>query len=162
MIDTKQVKDRRRLRFERFEEALDDARRLAESEQCGTLRATGNWSLGQALHHEAYWANAPFDGYPAMKRPPWFLRPLFSLSKDSFLDKALPAGMRIPGSDMGTYGVEPMQSTQALADLQAAFARLAAQVPMRPNPIFGKMSHEEWIKLHLRHAELHQSFFHPE
>lgn len=63
---------------------------------------------------------------------------------------------------MGTYGVEPMQSTQALADLQAAFARLAAQVPMRPNPIFGKMSHEEWIKLHLRHAELHQSFFHPE
>lgn len=162
MIDTRKVQDRRRLRFETFDEALADAQQLADAEQRGTLRGTGNWALGQAIGHIAYWACAPFDGYPAMRRPPWFLRLLFPLLKPKFLNKGLPAGARIPGTDMGTFGVEPIETQQALANLRAAFSRLATQTPTLANPIFGTMSHDDWIKLNLRHAELHQSFFHPE
>jgi hypothetical protein len=33
-------------------------------------------------------------------------------------------------------------------------------MPAGPNPVLGKLSHQDWIKLNLRHAELHQSFFH--
>lgn len=162
MIDTKRVKDRRRLRFENFEQALDDVQMLAEAEQRGKLRSTGNWTLGQSLGHVAYWASVPYEGYPAMRRPPWFLRLLFPLLKSTFLNKGLPAGARIPGTEAGTFGVELMPTAQALADLRSAFTRLATQSPTLPNPIFGQMSHDDWIKLNLRHAELHQSFFHPE
>jgi len=37
--------------------------------------------------------------------------------------------------------------------------RLRAGPPARPNVIFGPLTHDEWIQLHLRHAELHLSFF---
>jgi hypothetical protein len=54
-----------------------------------------------------------------------------------------------------------MATDQALGEMRAAFERLAKQTPTTPNPIFGAMTHDEWVKLNLRHAELHLSFFHP-
>jgi hypothetical protein len=69
MINTKKVRDRRALRFETVDDVLRDAELLAEAARRGTLRATGNWTLGQALAHLATWINMPFDGYPEMRRP---------------------------------------------------------------------------------------------
>jgi uncharacterized protein DUF1569 len=161
MIDTKKVKDRRRLRFETFDEAIRDGQSLAEAERRGTLRATGNWTLGQSLGHVAFWARAPFDGYPPAPQPPLFVRVLIPLMKNRFLNKGLPVGVSLPGVPGGTFGIEPMGTDQGLADLRAAFDRLSRETPANPNPILDKLSHEDWIKLNLRHAELHQSFFHP-
>ncbi len=161
MIDTRKVVDRRRLRFEALDEAVRDAEMMADAERGGSLRATGNWSLGQAVGHLAFWARAPFDGYPAMRQPPWLLRKLLPLFKSRFLNNKLPAGARIPGVPDGTFGVEPLPTDQALEELQTNFSRLAKQAPAVPNLVFGPMTHEEWIKLNLRHAELHLSFFHP-
>jgi len=160
MINTKKVRDRRKLRFETVEDALRDADALAAAERRGTLRATGNWKLGQALGHLAFWANAPFDGYPDMRKPPWFMRVLMPLFKGRFLNKGLPAGIHIPGVPNGTFGTDFMATDQGLAKMRSAFERLAKQSPTRPNPIFGEMPHEDWLKLNLRHAELHLSFFH--
>jgi hypothetical protein len=81
--------------------------------------------------------------------------------KSGFLNKGLPAGVRIPGPPAGTFGVEPMDTPRALAELRAAFERSAADAPTQPNPLLGELSHADWIKLNLRHAELHFSFFHP-
>jgi hypothetical protein len=160
MIKTRSVKDRRPLRFEKLDEAVRDAEALAEAELAGTLRTTGNWTPGQAIGHLAFWANAPFDGYPEMRPMPWLMKKLTPLFKKRFLNKGLPAGARIPGVAVGTFGVDAMPTDDALARLRSAFARLASQVPTEPNPIFDHMTHEEWIKLNLRHAELHLSFFH--
>ena len=161
MVNTKTVKDRRKLRFDNFDEAIRDAEQLAAAEQAGTLRSTGNWTLGQAIGHVAFWANGPYDGYPDMPRPPWLLRVVLPLFKNSFLNKGLPAGAEIRGVPNGTFGVEPMPTDEALARLRPAFERLANEAPTKSNPIFGSMTHEEYIKLNLRHAELHFSFFHP-
>jgi Protein of unknown function (DUF1569) len=161
MINTKKVRDRRKLRLESLDEAVRDAEALAEAERGGTLRVTGNWTLGQTIGHLAFWASAPFDGYPTMRRPPWLLRLLSPLLKPVFLNKGLPAGVRISGVPAGTFGVDVMPTDEALGRLRAAFARLASQAPAGPNPFFGPMTHDEWIKLNLRHAELHLSFFHP-
>ena len=161
MIDTKKVADRRRLRFEALDAAVRDAEMLADAERGGSLLATGNWSLGQAVGHLAFWARAPFNGYPAMRQPPWLLRKLLPLFKNRFLNHKLPAGARIPGVPDGTFGVEPLATDAALEELRREFFRLAKQAPAAPNLIFGPMTHEEWIKLNLRHAELHLSFFHP-
>jgi Protein of unknown function (DUF1569) len=161
MINTKKVKNRRHLQFGSFDEAIRDAQSLADAQRRGTLRSTGNWSLGQALGHVAFWASAPFDGYPPAPRPPLFVRVLIPLLKGRFLNKGLPVGVSLPGVPGGTFGIEPMATDSGLAKLQAALDRLSREMPATPNPVLGKLSHQEWIKLNLRHAELHQSFFHP-
>src|SRR5437660_4033975 len=62
IVDTRHVKDRRLLRFETFADAIRDVELLADAERAGTLRAAGNWSLGQAVGHVATWARFPLDG----------------------------------------------------------------------------------------------------
>lgn len=161
MIDTRKVNDRRKLRFESFDEAIRDADALAAAERDGTLRQLGNWKLGQAIGHIAFWANAPFDGYPQAPPLPWLLRMIATLFKNFFLNKRIPAGGRIPSIPAGTFGVDVIPTDEAVASLRRAFDRLAAQQPTHPNPVFGELTHQEWIKLNLRHAELHLSFFHP-
>jgi Protein of unknown function (DUF1569) len=161
MINTKSVRDRRRLRFQNFDEVLADAEMLAEAKRLETLRVTGNWALGQTIGHLAFWANAPFDGYPTMRRPPLMMRLMLPLMKYSILNKGMPAGIRIPDAPDGTFGVEPMATDEALGALRRAYDRLRDRAPTNANPILGAMSHEDWVKLNLRHAELHLSFFHP-
>ncbi len=161
MINTKKVRDRRKLRFESLGEAVDDAAALVEAVGRGTLRSTGNWTLGQALGHLAFWASAPFDGYPPMPSPPLLMRLMMPLMRGYILNKGMPAGVRLPNNPDGTFGVELMDPQQGLAAMRKAFERMAAQVPPDNNPMFRNMSHDDWKKLNERHAELHLSFFHP-
>jgi hypothetical protein len=161
MINTKKVHDRRALRFDTVDDVLRDAELLAEAARRGTLRATGNWTLGQALAHLATWVNMPFDGYPEMRRPAWWMRLLRPLITKWLVNKSFPAGVRIAGVEGGTFGIEPCENDDGLARLRSAFGRLAVESPTQTSPVFGPMTREEWIKFHLRHAELHLSFFHP-
>jgi len=85
---------------------------------------------------------------------PWF--------KKGFLNQELPAGFRIRNLPEGAFGAAPMPTDDALAQLRSVLDRLARESPARPHPIFGALTHEEWIKYNLRHAELHLSFFHPQ
>lgn len=157
-IDTKNVR-RRSLSFRTLDDALVEARKLAEADAAGRVVASGNWTLGQALGHIAAWCDFAFDGYPpAMKAPPWFLRPLFRLMKKKFL-RGLPQGYRMPKVSGGTYGVEVLPTAEGLARMERAFARLKHRAPSAPNLVFGPMTHEEWIALQSRHAELHLGFF---
>jgi hypothetical protein len=160
-INTRRVKDRRQVRFENFAEAIRDAESLAEAERRGTLRATGNWALGQAIGHVATWARFANDGYPPMPHPPLILRLIVPVLKGPFLNKGLPAGARIGDLPNGTLGTESMETGLAIRNLRAEFGRLERVAPTQRNWFLGKLSHKGWIKLTLRHAELHQSFFHP-
>jgi hypothetical protein len=45
---------------------------------------------------------------------------------------------------------------------RAALERLAREAPTQPNVVFGPLTHDQWIKLNLRHAELHLSFCQPQ
>jgi hypothetical protein len=161
VIETKKVNDRRQLRFNDFMAVLADAEALSNAERRGTLRATGNWTLGQALGHLGFWARAPFDGYPPMPKPPLPLRLIAPLIKNRILNNGMVPGIRIRRVEGGTFGTEVLPTERALAELRMAYDRLAARDPGIANPFFGPLSHDEWIKLNLRHAELHQGFFHP-
>jgi hypothetical protein len=161
MINTQKAKDRRRLRFENFGAALQDAESLADAERRGALRTTGNWTLGQSLGHLGFWARAPYDGYPPMPVPPLILRLMVPLIKNRILNQGMVPGIRIGRVEGGTFGTEVLPAQRALDELRAAYNRLTARDPGIKNPFFGSLSHGDWIKLNLRHAELHQSFFHP-
>ena len=159
-IDTGRVTGRRTLRFNSVEDMLRDAETLAAAERAGTLKRLGNWQLGQTFGHVAAWTDFPFDGYPKDLQPPWFVKLILKPMKKKYLT-GLPAGKRIPGQMEGTKATDLMATDAGLERLKKAYTRLQRECPTHESPIFGKLTHAEWIALNLRHAELHFSFFVP-
>ncbi|HVZ95204.1 MAG TPA: DUF1569 domain-containing protein, partial [Phycisphaerales bacterium] len=95
-IDTAKVTDRRKLRFKSPEDALRDAEALVAADFAGTLRSTGNWTLGQTLGHLASWINYSFDGFP-IRKPPFFIRWILKGRKSQFVQGEMRQGVKIPG-----------------------------------------------------------------
>ncbi len=158
-VDTGKVTDRRHLHFDSIDQVLAEADRLVEAERVGRLKHVGNWTLGQVLGHLACWAEYAYTGAPL--KVPFFIRWILRLRKNSFLYKPMKPGVRIPGLQCGTLATEPMPLDEALPRFRKAIERLKTEAPTVPNVIFGPMTHEEWIAINLRHAELHLGFMVP-
>ncbi len=154
-VDVKKV-SLRPLSFKHVDDALAEMERIAVAEQVGTLERKGNWEVGQILGHLAHWIQWSFDGSPI--KPPWFVRLLGPMMKNKVLNGKAPQGFRLPGAPEGTYGVDKITVDEGLRRCREQFGRLKAGSPSIPNAVFGKMSHEEWLKLHLRHAETHLGY----
>ena len=160
-MDTSRIQDRRRLRFNTINDLLADIDRLVAAGKAGTLRRTGNWTAGQAMGRVATWINYAFEGYPF--KVPWLVKLFIRMRKGKYLRDGMPAGVRIPGVEGGTYGTAPLGTDDGAARLRQALARLQRGEPVKyESPAWGKMSADERIVLNLRHAELHLSFLHPE
>ena len=158
-IDTAKVAGRRQLRFNSPQELRADVARLVAADRAGTLKQLGNWPLGQILGHLGGWVDFAFDGNPL--NPHCIIKFILRPMKNRFLNKGLPSGKRIPGTKDGTIAVERYSTAEGLARFNKAWERLESQAPTRLNPIFGKLTHDEWKNLHQRHAELHLSFLIP-
>jgi len=158
-IDTGKVSNRRRLRFASIDEVLGDVGALVSAERVGNLARLGNWTLGQSLGHLATWIEFGFDGYPPNLNPPFFIKWILKARRHRYIHEGMPAGVKIPRIAGGTVGTEMMSTEDGAHRYRHALERLREAPPARPNVIFGPMTHEEWIQMHLRHAELHLSFF---
>jgi len=153
------VSVRRDLRFTSFDEVRRDLATLAAAEETGRLIRHGNWTLGQAMGHLATWINFAFDGYP-MKRLPWALRWVGPLARRWVLRRGMAPAMRLPGApSAGTWGTDVLPTGQGHEKLLTAVQRLETTAPLQPNPIFGRLTHDQWRQLHLAHCSLHLSFF---
>lgn len=161
-IDTKHVSDRRSLSFVSLTDAVAEADRIAASDSAGTLRRTGNWSPAQVLNHVSAFMEYPYDGYPKeLSAPPWFIKVVLRIMKNKFMRGPLPVGVKIPKIPGGTVGATDGSTADAIARFKKAVDRLAKTPPAMPNPVFGHLSHQEWMQLHCRHAELHFGFLQP-
>jgi len=149
---------RRHLRFETIDDALAEAERLVAAEREGRLDRCGNWPLGQTLGHLATWANFAHDGYPPEIRAPMPVRMILRLMRGTIVNKGMMPGVRIGKLPGGTVGLDVMDADEGLRRFRAALERLRATPPTIANPVFGKLTHEQWIALNLRHAELHLNF----
>lgn len=157
-MSTGQVRNRRQLWFATIDDAVAEVDRIEEADKAGRLKAIGSWTPGQILAHVAAWIEYGYDGYP-MQPPPWFIRQFLRWRVKKYLRVGMPAGVRIPNVKNGTYGTEPLGTADAAARLRRAFLRLRSGEPARfDSPAFGPMSHEDRVRLNLRHAELHLSF----
>ncbi len=158
MVDTKNVPNRRTVRYESLDKLLDDISQIEIADREQRLTTVGNWSAGQILAHVANWIDYGYVGYP-IKSPPWFIKPILRLMLRKYLKQGMPSGVRIPGIKEGTVGMDPVSVSEGVAKLRKAIARLQSNEPCSyDSPAFGKMSHEDRIRLNLRHAELHLSF----
>ncbi|MFO0829754.1 MAG: DUF1569 domain-containing protein [Phycisphaerales bacterium] len=159
-VDTKSVTDRRSLTLNSLQDLRREVERIAASERSGKLRRSGNWSAGQSFHHLATWMGYSYTGPPGPK-PPWLLRLMGPVIKRRFLTKGVPAGFRMRNVEGGTYGSEPRSLDEGTREILAAIERLGRERLPDRHALFGRMTPDEWIRLHLKHAELHLSFLHP-
>lgn len=161
-IDTAHVTERRKLRFSSIAELDAEIERIVAADATGRLRTTGNWTAGQTLGHLASWINYGWEGYP-FPNPPWFVRFFLKLMRKKYLRDGMPAGVKIPNADGGTYGTEKLTTAEGGDRLRRALRRLqSGDAPPHHSPAFGPMSLEDRVALNLRHAELHLGFLHPE
>jgi len=159
-VDTAKVAGQRMLRFESIDQAMAEAERLAEAEQAGRLRRLGNWTLGQTLGHLAAWVEYAYTGAPI--KAPFFVRWFLRLQKRKILYGPMRAGAKIPGVGGGTLATEILPLEEGRGRYRRAMERLKIEVPTAPSPVFGRLTHEEFIALTLRHSELHLGFQIPE
>lgn len=150
----------RKLGFATLDDAIAEARRIADAERAGRLRRTGNWTAGQCFGHLAAWVNYGFDGHSL--KPPWFIKFILRMQKKKFLTKVTHRGVYIPGVEGGTLARDEMPLEEGLSRLEKAYERLRHSSPAIPNVLFGHMTHDEWIRLHLRHSELHMGYLWPQ
>jgi hypothetical protein len=151
---------RRPLRYASLEEAAADADRLAAADRTGALRASGNWTLGQALGHVASWSDCHYLGFPDLPPTPFLIRVMMKLSRGYILRHGLPAGISLNGVENGTKFTDRLPTDEGLVRFHASIRRLQSETPTQPSPGFGHMTLDECRALFLRHAELHLSFFH--
>jgi hypothetical protein len=147
---------RRELMFHSIDEVLREVDALLEGARAGRVKTCGNWTLGQILNHLAAWAEYSYTGMPM--KVPWFVRLLLRGRRHKFINEPMRAGVRIPKVEGGTLATEPAEVEPAAGRYRAVLERLKREHPNRKHPIFGDMPHEDWIKLQLRHAELHLGF----
>ena len=157
-IDTRNVASFRKLRFDSLDDCLAEVGRILAADEEGVLRNSGNWTPGQVMAHIASWIEYGYDGYP-IAPPPFFVRWILRLRLGKMLREGMPRGVRIPGVKQGTVGMDDMPTPEAARRLVTALTRLRDREEARfDSPAFGPMSHEDRIRLNLRHAELHLGF----
>jgi hypothetical protein len=110
------------------------------------------------LAHIAAWIDYAYEGFP-IAPPPFFVRWILRLRLKKMLRQGMPRGVRIPGVQGGTTGMDAMETRDAAERLLASLARLGSSEEARhDSPAFGPLSHEDRIELNLRHAELHLGY----
>ena len=141
----------------------EDLAQLEAGYRAGTLRTTGNWSAGENLDHIAIMWEYSLDGAPPEAKVPFIIRLIAPLMKRRATSgKTLPAGFKIPQNASYMMPRSGCSFEDGLARLRKVLDRLDRGGQMtHASPAFGKLSHDEWMGLHLGHAQLHLGFVHP-
>lgn len=151
--DSKTKARRRQLRFNSLEETVVEAGRLAADPN---VKMLGNWPLDRLLSHLTVAVNSSIDGIPG--QAPWLVRLLGPLIKGRIFRRGMSPGFRLPKKLEAVAFPADASIDEALAKLKAAVARTTTERMSARHPVFGNLTHEEWVQFHLRHAELHLSF----
>lgn len=145
----------RELHFQDLDAVLAEARRIAEHPDAPTR---GSWSASQNLWHVARYLQASVEGYP-FKAPLW-MKLVGPLMKSRIISKGMATGFKTPSyvaEHMEPQRQDPAQTAMgpALELLETWADKAKRQGFIAVNPVFGKMSRDQWIALHCRHAEMH-------
>ena len=153
MIETKNVTDRRTLRFEDLDAICAEVDALDGNE----LRTTGNWTPAQNLQHVTRTIDKSIDGFGV--KAPLHIRLVLRAIKGRTLRNPIKPGFQLPEFMAAILPADDVTWTEATEHFRATMVRIADGATMSyPSPAFGKMTHDQWVQLHCRHAELHLGF----
>lgn len=155
-MDTPEQVERRELSYHKLSDVLEDAEQLAK----GEYRTTGKWSFGQIMWHLGATYEASFRGFPF--KVPWWARTFIApFVKKGFLTNPMKSGFQLSEKAASLIPSDELTTEEGLEKLKAALKLFETESPTQPHPFFGKMTPDEWVQIHLRHAELHLSFVWP-
>ena len=149
--------DRRELHFTTLADILADAEAVTAG---GTADppVTGNWNAAENIYHVAYligMANRGFD----FKVPLPMKLIGRTLKLMNMHVKPINPGINPPAKVVAAFappqGITVKQAIQKLRD-EVAYAKDHGMT--HPSPLFGKLTHDEWVQTNCRHAELHFGF----
>ncbi|MFK7883841.1 MAG: DUF1569 domain-containing protein [Phycisphaerales bacterium] len=163
-VNTKKA-ERRELKFNCTSCLKKELDAIEASHRAGTLTTTGNWTAAQCFEHCARTWNAAIDGFPETFKPPapikWAAKLFFK--KKAISGQTAPAGIKPPKAVTDALEVgRDADFDEALAHLRAEIARTdAGEQFAKPSPLFGQLSHDEWLNLQLGHCQSHLGFLKP-
>lgn len=150
---------RREVRLAGLEDLLEQADLIERAEREGRARPLRTWSPGQNLQHVARFMACSIDGFPPV---PWWMpaagRVVRLVMGRRFLERPPPEGFRLPPGTafLPDDSVTASEGASALRDVVDRVRGGASF--LGSSPVLGRLSRDEWIELHLRHAELHLGF----
>lgn len=157
-VDTRTA-TRRVLSLETLAALSAELNRLEAAHRAGTLRSTGNWTPGENLDHLARAMRPSFDGFDFTVAVP--IRLVGSLfMKRRFLREGFPRGFKMGPKMSAAFGPRPgVPFEEGLLALREQLSRIDRGERMtHASPGLGALTHDEWVRLHLRHAELHLAY----
>jgi hypothetical protein len=145
------TKGRRKLRFDRLEDVLDDVDTLLAGH-----RTVGRWSLAQILNHLSNSIGYTIDGFPG-RTAPWLIRKTLGagLVRLMLATRYIAEGVKLP-AEYQPVSDDLAAEVNLLREAIARFA--AASEPLAIHPFIGSMSHRRWVKFHCIHCAHHLSF----
>ncbi len=157
MSPSKTKPSRRTLSFHSMDDLLTDAKALAAS----GAQASGGWTTGQVIWHVAAVIESSVEGFTFTVPLP--MRILGRLIRNRSLKKGIPAGViKIPRQAQAAFLPPPdVKFDDAVAQMTAIVEKAKHRRMNAVSPIFGALTHDQWVQLHCRHAEMHFSFLSP-
>ena len=157
-VVTAKVADRRTLSFNCMADILGDIEMLDAAEKDGkSISATGNWTPAQIIEHVLCFIDCSMDGFDF--KAPLVLRIIGWIGRSYILKNPIKPGLRLPAKMSMVIPSPKTTWSDAVSHARKAILRVEAGKHMsKPSPLLGKMSHEDWVKLHCSHAEMHFSF----
>lgn len=149
----------RQLTFNHLDDILNDVIALSEA---ANIKVGGQWTAAQNIDHIRRTMILAREGTDV--KAPFFLRFLGRFLKGGVGKKAIPSGFKIPPQLAAVFAPSADITLQdAVEKFKTEIALIKVPGSMnKPSPVFGKMTHQRWEQLHLRHAELHLGFLAPE
>lgn len=148
----------RELHFADLDSVAAEMDRIASADRERRVKQLGNWDAGTIFGHLATWIDYSFEGFPPDLNPPWIIRFILRFQKHKFMKGPMPRGVKIPGIKSGTFATEAVPLEEGVRHLRRSLERLKREKPTQRSVLFGELTHDEWIKGTLRHAELHMSY----
>lgn len=141
----------RELHLTTLDDILAEARRIAAQPDAASR---GTWTPAQNIWHVGRFIKAGVEGFPA--KVPLFLKIVGPLFKKRATTTGFNPGIKLP-AQAAAHMVAPVDTTieQAMDMFETSVQDAKDKGFLPKNPMLGKMTPQQWIDLHCRHAEMH-------